>query len=108
MPAVATLPVGARAAAAARADLQLQGLQRCLQHLLQNGIRVVSYHGDERLGRDRVVVTVVASPLLHRLYADRCAPFRRRQEGALTLFTWLAVDLDNDVRIEWEEVECGA
>ena len=43
-------------------------------------------------GRDRVVVTVVASPLLHRLFADRCAPFRRRQEGALTIFTWLALD----------------
>lgn len=108
MPAAAILPVAARAAASERASTQLRGLERCLQHLLAQGIRVISYHGSERCGQDRVVVTVVASPLLHRLYADRCAPFRRRQEGALTIFTWLAVDRDNDVRIEWEEVKCGA
>ena len=106
MPPVA-IPAPDREAAAKRAEAQLEALHRCLLNLLLNGVRVLSYCGTGKLGRDRVTVEVAANPQLYRIYADRCAPFRRRQEGNQTLFTWLALEIDDNIRIEWEEVVWG-
>lgn len=101
------IPVPEREAAAQRAETQLQALQSCLKNLLLNGVRVLAYNAAEHNKRDRITVSVAASPQLYRIYADSCAPFRREQIGAKTIFTWLAIDIENNIRVEWEEVSCG-
>jgi hypothetical protein len=102
--AVSPGPDSARKTAISTAEGLIGALLQCVLWLLKHGVYVVGFQGYQQGGVDRVVVTVAPSPLLHRLLPD-CAWRARRQEGALTIYTWFAVRFD--VRIEWEEVTCA-
>lgn len=91
-----------RATAMASATLLLTNLMNTTVWLIKHGVLVTGFRGWRGNGIDRVVVTVAASPLLYQLFAERCSWRERRQEGALTIYTWFAERAG--VRVEWEEV----
>lgn len=86
----------------ASATLLLTNLTNTTVWLIKQGLLVTGFRGWRGNGIDRVVVTVAASPQLYSLFADRCFWRERRQEGALTIYTWVAER--SGVRIEWEDV----
>lgn len=91
-----------RLAAIASATLLLSNLTAVVAWLLKHGIFITGFKGWRGEGIDRVVVTVAASPLLYEIFRSRCAWRERRQDGALTIYTWFADRAG--VRVEWEEV----
>lgn len=99
-------PESPRDAAMTSATLLLTNLMRCVLWLIKHGIYVTGFRGWRGNRVDRVVVTVAASPYLQVLFAGQCAWRERRQDGALTIFTWYAERFS--VGIEWEEVVCAA
>lgn len=82
----------------------ITGLLRCVLWLLRHGVYVIGFTGQRRNGLDRITVKVAASAYLYRIFGDECAWNTRRQDGALTIYTWYAERFG--VRIEWEEVTC--
>lgn len=82
----------------------ITNLLRCVLWLIRHGVFVIGFCGRRGESSDCVVVTVAASSYLRVLLPD-CAWRRRRQEGALTIYTWFSVRFG--VRIEWEEVVCA-
>ena len=94
--------IAPRLAAIASATLLLTNLTNVVVWLIRQGVFITGFKGWRGEGIDRVVVTVAASPLLHGLFKDRCTWRERRQDGALTIYTWFADRAG--VRIEWEEV----
>lgn len=91
-----------RESAMTSATVLVTNLLRCVLWLIRHGILVTGFHGAREFGVDRVTVTVAANPYLHRLFAGQCAWHTRRQDGALTVFTWFGDRFG--VRIEWEEI----
>ena len=91
-----------RLAAIASATLLLTNLTSVVIWLIKHGAFITGFKGWRGEGIDRVVVTVAASPMLHVLFKDRCTWRERRQDGALTIYTWFADRAG--VRVEWEEV----
>lgn len=110
----ARLPIKyAGAAPESARDLQLTAahrlitdLLRCVTWLLQHGIYVIGFDGRQRSGVSIVTVRVAASPYLYKMFGEDCCWRTRRQEGALTIYTWAANRFG--IRIEWEEVSCAA
>ena len=86
-----------RAAALSEFDQRLANMGRCVHWLVEHGVRVL----DSRLCRVGGIVTVAGSPHVRALFAPDCTWRQRRQDGALTIFTWFAVRFET--RIEWEE-----
>lgn len=82
-------------------DEHLANLKRCIHWLVHSGVPVISV--DMRRGRAMPMVTVAPSPLLHSLFKDDSATIGRRQEGALTIFSWAANR--HGCAIRWEEVQ---
>lgn len=98
-------PAG-REAAITEAVRLITSLMRCVIWLIKNGIYVTGFSGWRSNGIDRVTVTVAASPYLYRLLGiDNCAWRERRQDGALTIYTFFGERFG--CRIEWEEVACA-
>lgn len=101
----ALLTAGEREAAQATATSLITDLLRCVLWLIRHGIYITGFRGWRGHQADRIVVTVAASPSLYRLFAGDCAWSKRRQQGALTIYTWAAERFG--IRIEWEEASCG-
>lgn len=79
-------------------------LLRCVVFLIRNRIHVVGFEGWRGNHEDHIKVRVTANPKLYSLFHGECGWHVRRQEGALTRFTYVAVH--SGIRIEWEEVAC--
>ncbi len=95
-----------RTTAMSEASGRITNLMRCVLWLIKHGICVIGFIGKREHGIDRVTVTVAASPYLHILFGrDGCAWRERRQEGALTIYTWFGERFG--CRVEWEEVICA-
>ena len=90
-----------RAEALADYDRRLDNLRCCVHWLVDNGVKVI----ESMLCRQGGIVKVAASPNLPRLLGGECSWRKRRQDGALTIFTWFAVRYGT--RIEWEDVTCA-
>ena len=86
-----------RAAALEELDRRLENMGRAVHWLVEHGVHVLS----TSLGRAGGIVIVAGSPALRALIGNDCAWRRRRQDGALTIFTWFAMRFDT--RVEWEE-----
>ena len=100
---VRTADPSPREAAMTSATRLITNLLRCVLYLIKHGVFVTGFAGCKTAaGDDRITVTVAASPFLYKLFASECAWQKRRQEGALVIFTWFAVRYG--IRIEWEEV----
>lgn len=81
-------------------DRRLDNARHCAAWLIDLGVKVRGVRVDKAAG----VVKVESTPFLWRLFAGDYAWRERRQEGALTIFTWFAVRYGT--RIEWEEQQC--
>ncbi len=90
----------ARDQALAEIDSHLDNLKRCIHWLVSAGVAVIAV--DMRRGTARPRITVAPSPLLHCLLREDCANVGRRQEGALTTYTWIGDR--HGCLIRWEEV----
>ncbi len=86
-----------RSAALAEFDRRMENMGRCVHWLVEHGVHVLG----SSLGRAGGIVIVAGSPTLRALVGQDCTWRRRRQDGALTIFTWFAVRFET--RIEWEE-----
>lgn len=93
-------PEALRHAALAVIDEHLDNLKRCIHWLIEHAVVVLAV--DMRHGRARPRITVAASPRLYVMCQDDCANIGRRQDGALTVYTWAARRFGCDLR--WEEV----
>lgn len=93
-----------REAALADFDRHLDNLKRCVHWLIVQGVTVLD--ADLKRGRARPHLTVAASPYLYMLFKNDCANVGRRQDGALTRYTWQAVRFE--ITVQWEEVEACA
>jgi hypothetical protein len=89
-----------RAVALAEFDRRIENLRCCVHWLVEHEIRVI----DSRLCRVGGIVKVAASPSLRVLLGSDCSWRQRRQDGALTIYTWFAMRFGT--RIEWEDVSC--
>lgn len=90
-------PVNPRSAALAEFDRRVENLRQCVHWLVEHGVSVT----DSRLGRAGGIVKAAGSPGLRALVGQDCTWRQRRQQGALTIFTWFAIRFET--RIEWEE-----
>lgn len=97
-------PPGAtgREAALLEAARLIGNLMRCVAWLLRHDLHITGFSAWRGNGIDRVSVRVAAHPRLHILFGhDGCAWRQRRQEGALTIYTWFGERFG--CRVEWEE-----
>ncbi len=86
-----------RAAALEEFDSRLKNMGLCVHWLVEHGVHVLS----TSLGRAGGIVIVAGSPTLRALIGQDCTWRKRRQDGALAIFTWFAIRFET--RIEWEE-----
>ena len=86
-----------RAAALEEFDRRMENMGRCVHWLVEHGVHMLG----TSLGRAGGIVTVAGSPTLRALLGTDRAWRKRRQEGALVIFTWFAIRFET--RIEWEE-----
>lgn len=95
------LPFSATPSSSALAefDTRLDNLRRCVHWLVENDIKVLT----SVMCRGGGIVTVAKSPRLHALFSQDYTWRKRRQVGALTIFTLFAIRFDT--RVEWEEVK---
>lgn len=89
-----------RAVALAEIDSHLDNLKRCIHWMVASGIVILGV--DMRRGRHSPTIEVAPSPWLHILFREDCANVGRRQEGALTIYTWAASR--HGCAIRWEEM----
>ena len=92
-----------RAAALAELDQHLDNLRRCLHWLCGDGFAVIRV--EMRRQRSLPQITVAPSPRLHIVLRDECANIGRRQDGALTVYLWIAQRHGCDIL--WEETTCA-
>ena len=97
-------PEATRPDSIAAATTLITNLLRAVLWLISQRFSVISFHGSRDIGGDKIVITVAPSPRLHAVFGEECAWRQRRQDGALTIYTWFADRFG--VRIEWEEVTC--
>lgn len=90
-----------RSTALAEIDGHLDDLRLCIHWLVAQGVAVLSV--DMRRGRAQPTIEVAPSPWLHVLFQGDCANIVRRQDGALTVFTWVAIRYGCEIR--WNEVQ---
>lgn len=90
-----------RAVALAEIDGHLDDLRLCIHWLVAQGVAVLSV--DMRRGKALPSIEVAPSPWLQVLFKDDCANVGRRQDGALTVFAWVAKRYGCDIR--WHEVQ---
>lgn len=97
-------PDATRQTSIAAATKLITSLLNAVVWLISQRFSVISFHGSRDIGGDKIVIKVAPSPRLHVVFGDDCAWRQRRQDGALTIYTWFADRFG--VRIEWEEVTC--
>lgn len=90
--------IDARKAALIDFDQRMENLRRCVYWLVENGVLVIS----STMCRGGGIVKVSDSPRLHMVIGQDYAWRKRRQEGALTIFTMFAIRFDT--RVEWDQV----
>lgn len=88
-----------RAEALAEIDRHLENLKNCVHYLVEQNITVISV--DMRRRKSRPQISVAPTPRLHILFGDDCANIGRRNDGALTIYPWIATRFGCDIR--WEE-----
>lgn len=95
------LPIAAtpRAVALVEFDRRMDNLRSCVHWLVENDVKVLT----SAMSRCGGVVTVANSVRLHKLLGRDYTWRKRRQDGALTIFTLFAIRFDT--RVEWEEVQ---
>lgn len=94
---LAALP--GREEALAEIDRHLENLKNCVHYLVEKDITVISV--DMRRRKSRPQISVAPTPRLHILFGDDCANIGRRNDGALTIYPWIATRFGCDIR--WEE-----
>lgn len=92
-------PLPGRAEALAEIDSHLENLKNCVHYLVEQNITVISV--DMRRRKSRPQISVAPTPRLHILFGDDCANIGRRNDGALTIYPWIATRFGCDIR--WEE-----
>lgn len=88
-----------RAEALAEIDRHIENLKNCVHYLVEQDITVIAV--DMRRRKTRPQISVAPTPRLHILFGDDCANIGRRNDGALTIYPWIATRFGCDIR--WEE-----
>ncbi len=90
-----------RAVALADFNTRLENLRACVHWLVEHDVTVLA----STLCRAGAIVTVSGSTRLHQLLGHDSSWRKRRQDGALTVYTCFSVRFGT--RVEWEEVRCA-
>ena len=81
-------------------DAHINNLKRCLLWLTETGVPIISVNLCR--GRARPEITVAGGPRLRILLGRDCANVKRRCDGMLTFYGWVA--LRYECLLKWEEV----